>query len=286
MYIKKILILLLIPVFFLNNFCSTKGKDTSPVIAQVGKSKLTLNDMNSQLPNSPMVKITRVQIEQLVRQWVENELIYQEALKSNLKSQPDFTKQLQQMRREFYIARYLDLKIDQSIRVDTTEIKQFYSENSDDFIRGEDLYYVRIILANSYSEANKLRTRIVTGEEFSEIAKAHSLDASKEQGGDLGWISLNNLSPTLAKKIPALKIKAVSSPIKSEVGYHLVQVMDKQNKGEIQTLEEVQDIIMMRLMSLKREQKYNNLVSTLGKQVDIKTDWLTIQKSLADSLLF
>jgi peptidyl-prolyl cis-trans isomerase SurA len=75
----------------------------------------------------------------------------------------------------------------------------------------------------------KVRERIVKGEDFGELAKTTSEDASATKGGDLGWVSPGDTVPEFEKAMNALRDKEVSQPIQTPFGWHLVQVMERRS---------------------------------------------------------
>jgi len=263
--------------------CFRSDKDKTPVIARVGHAQLKLSDIKSNFPDNSPVQISKVQLEQFVQNWIESELIYQEAIKEGYLSRPDIKKYLKKVEKEYVVSAFIDQYVDEPVSVMEEEIQKYYDENKENFVRQENLYRVRMILVQTYKEAKALRSRILAGEDFSELARLHSLDKSKDNGGDLGWISLKNVSPALAKAIPSLSIGRFSKPIKSEVGYHLLQVLNIRKKGEVQALDEVRDKIEMRLLIAKKQERYRNLISLLKEKTEIETDWSQLNNSLADS---
>jgi peptidyl-prolyl cis-trans isomerase SurA len=73
-----------------------------------------------------------------------------------------------------------------------------------------------------------LRQRIVDGhEDFAEIARQSSQDASAPQGGDLGWLNPGDTVPAFQQAMDALSPGQVSQPIKSPFGWHLIQVLGR-----------------------------------------------------------
>ena len=70
-----------------------------------------------------------------------------------------------------------------------------------------------------------LRERIVNGSSFSEIARLNSDDPSAGRGGDLGWIYPGDTVPDFERAAKALKVQEVSEPIKTQFGWHLIQVL-------------------------------------------------------------
>lgn len=77
----------------------------------------------------------------------------------------------------------------------------------------------------------RLRERILNGEDFGELAKAHSNDASSgTKGGDLGWVSPGELDPRFEQAMNHLKPGEVSGPVRTRYGVHLIQVLDRRQQ--------------------------------------------------------
>ncbi len=73
-----------------------------------------------------------------------------------------------------------------------------------------------------------LRERIVNGESFEALARAHSDDkASAIRGGDLGWTSPGDLVPQFEEQMDALPLGDVSEPFKTPFGWHIVQPLER-----------------------------------------------------------
>lgn len=74
----------------------------------------------------------------------------------------------------------------------------------------------------------RLRQRILGGDEFGELARAHSADTvSAVEGGDLGWITPGDLVPEFEEVMAGLEPGDVSRPFKTDFGWHIVQVLDR-----------------------------------------------------------
>ena len=75
----------------------------------------------------------------------------------------------------------------------------------------------------------RLRKRILEGDDFGEIARLNSEDASASKGGDLGWVAAGDTVPEFERAMNALKEKEVSEPIQTPFGWHLVQVLERRS---------------------------------------------------------
>lgn len=78
--------------------------------------------------------------------------------------------------------------------------------------------------AAAKAKIDTLRARIAGGADFVEVAKESSEDAnSKSEGGDLGWFEANAFGPTFGKEITGIADGGVSTPFRTEAGWHIVQ---------------------------------------------------------------
>jgi peptidyl-prolyl cis-trans isomerase SurA len=75
-----------------------------------------------------------------------------------------------------------------------------------------------------------LRERIENGADFAEIARLQSQDTSASKGGDLGWISPGDTVPEFERTMNQLAIKQLSEPVRTEFGWHLIQVLERRDE--------------------------------------------------------
>lgn len=89
--------------------------------------------------------------------------------------------------------------------------------------------HARHILVATEAEARDLLTRLADGADFAELARRHSLDVTtRDQGGDLGWFVRGQLLAAQVEEAAfALQPGAISTMIRSSLGYHLVQVLER-----------------------------------------------------------
>jgi peptidyl-prolyl cis-trans isomerase SurA len=75
-----------------------------------------------------------------------------------------------------------------------------------------------------------LKERLDNKADFAELARIHSEDASNVRGGDLGWLLPGDTVPEFERAMDALAPGAVSGPVKSPFGWHLIQVLERRNE--------------------------------------------------------
>jgi parvulin-like peptidyl-prolyl isomerase len=76
--------------------------------------------------------------------------------------------------------------------------------------------------------AEELRQRLLKGEDFAKLAAEYSDDpGSGPNGGDLGWFGKGRMVKPFEDAAFSLPLNQVSEPIKSDFGYHLIEVLEK-----------------------------------------------------------
>lgn len=74
--------------------------------------------------------------------------------------------------------------------------------------------------------ANRLVEQLRGGASFGSVARQFSQAANANVGGDIGWVLSDQLAPELADAVSAMSVGEVSDPIRTIVGYHILQVSD------------------------------------------------------------
>ena len=82
----------------------------------------------------------------------------------------------------------------------------------------------RHILVKTEAEAVELKKRLAAGDAFDVLARKHSTCPSKKRGGDLGEVRPGQMVRAIDQIIFNKPLKVVHGPVKSQFGWHLVQV--------------------------------------------------------------
>jgi peptidyl-prolyl cis-trans isomerase C len=85
----------------------------------------------------------------------------------------------------------------------------------------------RHILVDTEEKCNELKEQIAQGADFAEVAKAHSKCPSGRSGGDLGQFGPGMMVPEFDKVVFSTDVGSVEGPVKTQFGYHLVQVTSR-----------------------------------------------------------
>ena len=104
--------------------------------------------------------------------------------------------------------------------------------------------------------------------DFAELAKKYSEDGSAPNGGDLGWMSPGDLVPEFEQAMNRLQIGEVSNPVKSEFGWHLIQVIDRR-EGQL-TVEKQRQFARAAIRERKFDQAYQEWMRELRDNATVK----------------
>ncbi|MDQ6618559.1 MAG: peptidylprolyl isomerase [Pseudomonadota bacterium] len=84
--------------------------------------------------------------------------------------------------------------------------------------------------AEAKARLERIRERLETGAKFEDLARLNSEDSSSAKGGDLGWISPGDTVPDFENAMAALKPGAISAPVRTPFGWHIIQVLERRTQ--------------------------------------------------------
>lgn len=140
------------------------------------------------------------------------------------------------------LANQMQGKIVNDIQVSPNDVRHYFNSLHKDSIPEVNPEYemAQIVIKPPVQNKQKLeikqkleefRQRIIAGESFSKLAILYSEDlASSKKGGELGFVSRNDLVPEFASVAFRIKEGEVSRVVETEYGYHIIQLIEK--KGE------------------------------------------------------
>ena len=104
--------------------------------------------------------------------------------------------------------------------------------------------------------------------DFGDLAKKYSEDGSAANGGSLGWMSPGDLVPEFEQAMNRLQIGEVSNPVKSQFGWHLIQVMERRESQL--TVEKQREFARAAIRERKFEQAYQDWIRELRDTATVK----------------
>lgn len=122
---------------------------------------------------------------------------------------------------------------------------------------------------DAQAEALQIRQRLETGESFAELAKAYSDDtASAIKGGNIGWVDAKNLVPGFVKAMNLLRPKVISQPVRTQFGWHIIEVLERRNHDSTEEFKRSQAIEQIR--ARKADEQVRNWTRRLRDEAYIE----------------
>ncbi len=244
-------------------------KDNSPVLARVGKDKLTLNELNGTLASVLGGAATDEQKIAYVKQWIDNEVLYQTALSQRLDRDSAIRAQMEFMRRNILSVEMMSRmysRISGSEQPSDSALNAYYEANKSTFTRtGEVARYAAIVmpdLASAWMVRNQ-----VTVDNFFTLGKQYSKVPLPTDPASIPFSTADQMPKPIADVVFGIKAGGTTSPIGMPDGYYVVRVLEKQHTGDIMPLPEVKDRIIEALSVDTRKLQLDKLMADLRQKV-------------------
>ncbi|GIN73847.1 foldase protein PrsA [Bacillus sp. J14TS2] len=163
------------------------------------------------------------------------------------------------------------------IEVTDDELQEYYDQKEPDID-------VRHIIVEDEKTAKEAKKKLDDGEDFADVAKEYSTDATAENGGDLGTLSREDPQMDEDFKAAAFDLKEgeVSAPIETQFGWHIIEVTKKPEKEEFDKVKD-EYTQELKLAKLDQDSILQAMKSELKKaKVEVKDDDL---KASLDSIM-
>jgi len=183
---------------------------------------------------------------------------------ASLKKQNVTDAQVRDELRSTLLAEALFKKVSQSAKVSEQEIEAYYNAHPE-LYQAKTSRSIAHILVKTKALADRIHTQLEKGADFGTLAKRYSIDSSKKVGGKL-TIREGEAVPPFEKAAFALKTGAISNPVKSQFGWHVITALGPLQKGKSTTLENAKAGIRQTLESTTQSQAVTTWLDELKKK--------------------
>lgn len=167
------------------------------------------------------------------------------------------------------------------VSVSDEEVAKYYGDHKDQFVDPEQRHVAHILVPTE-KEADDIVLKLKAGADFAQLARKFSKDAETAlYDGKLGWITEEKVPPAF-RNVLALEPGAISRPIKSDHGWHVIQVSEIKPKRQL-TLEEVKNRVKEKALAAKEQSVQNFWLEKLRAAAKIDFDESAIRKFVAEN---
>jgi parvulin-like peptidyl-prolyl isomerase len=197
---------------------------------------------------------------------VDDEILIARAKSQNLNGTKEASAEMARLTLQELLDAYLAKHILSHVEVTDDDLKEL-------FLKMNMKIKVRHLYAHTKEEADSLHDELFRGRSFDELAAKCFTDPQlKENGGSLGYISIDEMDPEFEKAAYAMRIGEISKPVKTVEGYSILRVDDiKQNPlVTVSEFLKARDRLGSFVRKRKREDAVKYFTSGLRKELNIQ----------------
>ncbi|HEV2418859.1 MAG TPA: peptidylprolyl isomerase [Terriglobia bacterium] len=163
------------------------------------------------------------------------------------------------------------------IEISDAQLQNYYTQHLTDYQVPDEVKVSHILLKTTGESpqqeqqtlqlAQKVLAQVKAGGNFADLAKKYSQDpGSAQNGGELGWIKRGQTVKAFEDAAFSMKPGEISNLVKTEYGYHILKVEDKQT-AHLQPFSEVKAAIEATLQKQMLQQAQNDLAAKIENEV-------------------
>jgi parvulin-like peptidyl-prolyl isomerase len=196
-------------------------------------------------------------LDQLKKQYFKND---EKKYAEQLEKQGLSEEQVQDDIRAQLIQEKIYAEVTKGAKVSDKEIAASYKKNKSQYVQPATRT-VRHILVKKKGQADQLYAQLQGGADFAQLARRNSQDtSSKKQGGKL-TISRGQTVPPFDKAAFSLVNRAISKPVKTQYGWHIIQPLSGVKKSKTTPLKQVKEAIRQQLLQEKKQTEMTKWVN-------------------------
>lgn len=232
------------------------------VAAVVNGEQIKVSEIQDVYNATPQIKSQATFEEfypQALEVWVNSKVIQQAAKKAGVQNDPQFKKQIEEVKKDLAGKMYAQKLIEE--KISDKDIKILYDEYKAQFQSSPEMKAKHILVDNE-AIAVEVIEKVKKGEKFEDLATQYS----KEKNPSLGYFTKEMMVPDFANA--AFKLKKgefTQKPIKTEFGYHIIMVEDLR-ESKPASYEEAQP----QLKAMKAQQVAKGIFDDLNKKATVE----------------
>ena len=296
---------------------SAAGVPAADVVARVNGRPILRRDFDLSVqiqfrgrrPANVGLKELQASREKVLERLIENELLYQKAIKTegpppdkdveheyqsireSFPSAGDFSKALQenrvsetefkdQVRRTLLVMRFVDRQVVGDVKISDEDVRRYYDQNPSEVTRREAVGLRQIVVhlppdasvearAQAREKIEAILKEVRSGGDFAVLARRYSDGPEASRGGDAGLLIKGKGPPAIERVAFTLQPGQTSDVIESRRGFHIIQVTEKRPEGPI-PLDQAKEKIRARLAARERQDKIRAYVDQLREQARVE----------------
>ncbi|MGY5451960.1 peptidylprolyl isomerase SurA [Agarivorans sp. MS3-6] len=255
---------------------ASSGQDLPPKdeLQEQVMNRLILESLQLQLAERLGIKISDSQLENTIDNIIRGEKKTREVFLADIEKQGITYNQFREdIRTEIILGEVGRSQVQRRVKVSEQEI-QALMKLIDEQDKGTIRYHVGHILLRVGSDesatqqlAESIVSQLKAGENFNQIAMTNSQGPKALEGGDWGWMTLEEMPTLFAGVVKNQHKDTVLGPIRTESGLHIIKVLDAEGLQKVETLEVNARHILIKPSIILSDKKAESLLAEFRQQL-------------------
>jgi len=241
---------------------SEKLAQDESVLARVNGSSITVKDFIAMAKSYP--KISK---ETILNNWIDQKVVDHEALSRHYETKTDLKNMVYRYRNQVLKNTFVRRVIIPQIALTDESLKKYYMSHQQTFTTPMR-FKIQQITVKTIENAQDVVNSIKNGADFSWLAKNRSIDSVAQEGGNLGWVTMEEMPEPLKKVIETLNVGDLSPVLKINSFYRIVQLLGRK-EGEVEEFDKVKNKVYKAAFEEQIDTLLNNYISQLKKDAVI-----------------
>lgn len=243
-------------------------------LARVGDAYLTKEQVA--VEGDSGTTSSKARLREYVGQWINNELLYQEAKRRGVETSESFQKLLTDARKRLSVEVMLEKEVyHDSVEISEDSIRAYFESHPNDFLLTDDVIQLSIAAFTTRELANSFRTKVTSGVPWESALESMMNDSASQKSILMNagekYYSQHTLYPAeLWRVANNLAPKELSFPIRTQTGYFILRLSSLHQRGSRADIAMVYDEIRQRLTIERRRARYNEILSNLRSKHEVE----------------
>ncbi len=206
--------------------------------------RLVLDKAQLQLAASTGMRVDELQLDRAVQRVAQNNNMTLAELRRALERDGvEFERFRAELREQILLTRLREREVDDRVEVSEAEVDLYLEEHKASLAAKVEYDVAHVLVRvpeqarpeqveQARARAERVRDEARTGGDFARLAVSHSDAGDALQGGALGWRAPGRLPELFAEALAGMQPGAVSEPLRSPAGFHVVKLLGRRGAGD------------------------------------------------------
>jgi peptidyl-prolyl cis-trans isomerase SurA len=212
------------------------------------------------------IDVSDKEVESIIENIKKQNLITEIELKEQLKKDNiTYENFAEGIRMNVLRSRVLTRMVSPEVKVTDAILRDYYDKHKDEF-RDIEYHLKQVFVSGQRTDGNQRAINayklLDQGKAFEDVAAEFSDDPSGKQGGDIGFVKVEELLPALKESVKLLVPNTYTNVVETPYGFHILKLV-KVNKTDLAPFEALKDKIHEQIVLQESEKRYNEYMNKL-----------------------